>query len=61
MTYLCPSLGSANLWAEATEIALAKLHKGYLLNIDVESLVIDTFIYLEKCCNTIDPSRMTNE
>ena len=61
MTYLCPSLGSANLWAEAAEIALAKLHKGYLLNIDVESLVIDTFIYLEKCCNTIDPSRMTNE
>ena len=61
MTYLCPSLGSANLWAEAAEIALAKLHKGYLLNIDVESLVIDTFIYLEKCCNTIDPKRMINE
>ena len=61
MTYLCPSLGSANLWAEAAEIAIAKLHKGYLLNIDVESLVIDTFIYLEKCCNTIDPKRMINE
>ena len=61
MRYLCPSLGSANLWAEAAEIALAKLHKGYLLNIDVESLVIDTFIYLEKCCNTIDPKRMINE
>ena len=61
MTYLCPSLRSANLWAEAAEIALAKLHKGYLLNIDVESLVIDTFIYLEKCCNTIDPKRMINE
>ena len=61
MTYLCPSLRSANLWAEAAEIALAKLHKGYLLNIDVESLIIDTFIYLEKCCNTIDPKRMINE
>ena len=46
MTYLCPSLRSANLWAEAAEIAIAKLHKGYLLNIDVESLIIDTFIYL---------------
>ena len=61
MTYLCPSLGSANLWAEAAEIALAKLHKGYLLNIDVESLIIDTFIYLEKCYNAIDPNRMINE
>ena len=61
MTYLCPSLRSANLWAEAAEIALAKLHKGYLLNIDVESLIIDTFIYLEKCCNTIDPKRTINE
>ena len=61
MTYLCPSLSSAHLWAEAAEIALAKLHKGYLLNIDVESLIIDTFIYLEKCYNTIDPNRMINE
>ena len=61
MTYLCPSLRSAHLWAEAAEIALAKLHKGYLLNIDVESLIIDTFIYLEKCCNIIDPNRMINE
>ena len=61
MTYLCPSLRSANLWAEAAEIALAKLHKGYLLNIDVESLIIDTFINLEKCYNTIDPNRMINE
>ena len=61
MTNLCPSLRSAHLWAEAAEIALAKLHKGYLLNIDVESLIIDTFIYLEKCCNIIDPKRMINE
>ena len=61
MTNLCPSLISAHLWSEAAEITLAKLHKGYLLNIDVESLIIDTFIYLEKCCNTIDPKRMINE
>ena len=61
MTYLCPTLSSANLWAEAAEITLAKLHKGYLLNIDVESLIIDTFINLEKCYNTIDPNRMINE
>ena len=61
MRYLCPSLSSAYLWAEAAEIAIAKLHKGYLLNIDVESLIIDTFINLEKCYNTIDPNRMINE
>ncbi len=61
MTDLCPSLSSAHLWAEAAEIALAKLHKGYLLNIDVESLIIDTFIYLEKCYRAIDPNRMINE
>ena len=61
MTNLCPSLISAHLWSEAAEITLAKLHKGYLLNIDVESLIIDTFIYLEKCYNTIDPNRMINE
>ena len=61
MTNLCPSLSSAHLWSEAAEITLAKLHKGYLLNIDVESLIIDTFIYLEKCYNTIDPNRMINE
>ena len=61
MTNLCPSLSSAHLWSEAAEITLAKLHKGYLLNIDVESLIIDTFIYLEKCYNAIDPNRMINE
>ena len=61
MTNLCPSLSSAHLWSEAAEITLAKLHKGYLLNIDFESLIIDTFIYLEKCYNAIDPNRMINE
>ena len=61
MTHLCPSLISAYLWSGAAEITLAKLHKGYLLNIDVESLILDTFIYLEKCYNAIDPNRMINE
>ena len=61
MTNLCPNLDSAHLWSEAAEITLAKLHRGYMLNIDVESLIIDTFIYLEKCYNANDPNRMINE
>jgi len=61
MTNLCPSLSSAHLWSEAAEITLAKLRKGYLLNIDVESLIIDTFIYLEKCYSAINPNRMIND
>ena len=58
MKNLCPSPESAHLWSEAANITLAKLNKGYLLNIDIESLTLDTFIYLEKCYKTIDRNRI---
>ena len=61
MKSLCPNLKSARLWSEAANISLAKLHKGYLLNIDIESLILDAFIYLEECYQTIYRTRITNE
>ena len=61
MKSLCPNLKSARLWSEAANISLAKLNKGYLLNIDIESLILDAFIYLEKCYQTIYRTRITNE
>ena len=61
MKSLCPNLKSARLWSEAAKISLAKLNKGYLLNIDVESLILDAFIYLEECYQTIYRTRITNE
>ena len=61
MKRLCPNLKSARLWSEAANISLAKLNKGYLLNIDIESLILDAFIYLEECYHTIFRTRITNE
>ena len=61
MKSLCPNLKSARLWSEAANISLSKLNKGYLLNIDIESLILDTFIYLEECYQTIYRTRITNE
>ena len=61
MKSLCPNLKSARLWSEAANISLAKLNKGYLLNIDIESLILDAFIYLEKCYKTIYQTRITND
>jgi len=61
MKNLCPSLKSAHVWSEAANITLAKLNKGYLLNIDIESLILDAFIYLEKCYKNIFQNRITNE
>ena len=61
MINLCPNLKSARLWSEAANITLAKLNKGYLLNIDIESLILDAFIYLEKCYLTIYRARTANE
>jgi hypothetical protein len=61
MTYLCPSPESAYLWSEAANITLAKLNKGHLLNINIESLIMDAFIYLETCYKTISQNRVTNE
>jgi len=61
MKNLCPSPESAHLWSEAANITLAKLNKGYLLNIDIESLILDAFIYLEKCYKTMFQNRITNE
>ena len=61
MRNLCPNLKSAHLWSEAANITLAKLNKGYLLNIDIESLILDAFIYLEKSYQTIYRTRITNE
>ena len=61
MQKLCPSLKNAHAWSEAANITLSKLNKGYHLNIDVESLILDAFIYLEKCHKTIVQNRITNE
>ena len=61
MSNLCPSRKSASLWSEAANITLAKLNKGYLLNINIESLIVDAFIYLEKCYKAIRQNRITNE
>ena len=61
MKNLCPSLRTANLWSEAANITLTKLNRGYHLNIDIESLILDAFIYLEKCYKTIFQNRNTNE
>ena len=61
MKSLCPNLKSARLWSEAANISLAKLNKGYLLNIDIESLILEAFIYLEECYQTIYRTRITNE
>jgi len=61
MKNLCPSLKSAYLWSEAANITLAKLNKGYLLNIDIESLILDAFIYLEKNYKTFVNNRIANE
>ena len=61
MKSLCPNLKSARLWSEAANISLAKLNKGYLLNIDIESLILDAFIYLEECYQTICRTRIANE
>ena len=61
MKSLCPNLKSARLWSEAANICLVKLNKGYLLNIDIESLILDAFIYLEECYQTIYRTRITNE
>ena len=61
MKSLCPNLKSARLWSEAANISLAKLNKGYLLNIDIESLILDAFIYLEECYQKIYRTRITNE
>ena len=61
MKNLCPNLKSAHLWSEAANITLTKLNKGYLLNIDIESLILDAFIYLEKSYQTIYRTRITNE
>ena len=61
MKNLCPNLKSAHLWSEAANITLAKLNKGYLLNIDIESLILDAFVYLEKSYQTIYQTRITNE
>jgi DNA polymerase-3 subunit delta' len=61
MTYLCPSPESAYLWSEAANITLAKLNKGYFLNINIESLIMDAFIYLETCYQTISQNTVTNE
>ncbi len=61
MKNLCPSLKSAHLWSEAANITLAKLNKGYLLNIDIESLILDAFIYLEQCYRSFNCNRITNE
>ena len=61
MKNLCPSFKTAQLWSEVADITLAKLNKGYLLNIDIESLILDAFIYLEKCYKTIFQNRITNE
>ena len=61
MKNLCPNLKSAHLWSEAANITLKKLNKGYLLNIDIESLILDAFIYLEKSYQTIYRTRITNE
>ena len=61
MKSLCPNLRSARLWSEAANISIAKLNKGYLLNIDIESLILDAFIYLEECYQTIYRTRITNE
>ena len=61
MKNLCPNLKSAHLWSEAANITLTKLNKGYLLNIDIESLILDAFIYLEKSYQTIYRTGITNE
>ena len=61
MTYLCPSPESAYLWSKAANITLAKLNKGYLLNINTESLIMDAFIYLETCYKSISQNGITNE
>ena len=61
MKNLCPNLKSAHFWSEAANITLAKLNKGYLLNIDIESLILDAFVYLEKSYQTIYQTRITNE
>ena len=61
MKNLCPNLKSAHFWSEAANITLAKLNKGYLLNIDIDSLILDAFIYLEKSYQTIYRTRITNE
>ena len=61
MKSLSPNLKSARLWSEAANISIAKLNKGYLLNIDIESLILDAFIYLEECYQTIYRTRVTNE
>ena len=61
MKNLCPNLKSAHFWSEAANITLDKLNKGYLLNIDIESLILDAFIYLEKSYQTIYQARITNE
>jgi len=61
MINLCPNLKSARLWSEAANITLAKLNKGYLLNIDIESLILDAFIYLEKCYLKSYRARTANE
>ena len=61
MKNLCPNLKSAHLWSEAANITLTKLNKGYLLNIDIESLILDAFIYLEKSYQTIYQTGITNE
>ena len=61
MKSLCPNLKSARLWSDVANISLAKLNKGYLLNIDIESLILDAFIYLEECYQTIYRTRITNE
>ena len=61
MKGLCPNLKSARLWSDVANISLAKLNKGYLLNIDIESLILDAFIYLEECYQTIYRTRITNE
>ena len=61
MKSLCPNLKSARLWSDVANISLAKLNKGHLLNIDIESLILDAFIYLEECYQTIYRTRITNE
>ncbi|MDC3128547.1 DNA polymerase III subunit delta' [Paracoccaceae bacterium] len=61
MKNLCPNLKSAHFWSEAANITLAKLNKGYLLNIDIESLILEAFVYLEKSYQTIYQTRITNE
>tara|TARA_B100000927_G_scaffold146009_1_gene117862 strand:+ start:167 stop:637 length:471 start_codon:yes stop_codon:yes gene_type:complete len=61
MKNLCPSVKSARSWSEAASITLAQLNEGHHLSIDIESLILNAFIYLEKTHKTIFQNGIGNE